>query len=157
MLLLLGLGCGPEPAPPPPCEDIGAPGLELTPAGVDFGAFVDGGPLLYGTPPQGGAPYSPFNARASGLVDLDEGAHVRMWAVDTDDGADLGAAAYDLRFVCANVGDAAGWWVGSELHLRFEGWELDALEGRSAEVTVEVSDLSGAAVQASVEGVLTRM
>jgi len=152
----LALACAPDPEPPP-CEDLAAPELQLTPAGVEFGAFVDGGPLLYGTPPQGGAPYSPFNARAAGLVDLDEGAHVEMWAVDAQDGAELGSAGYDLRFVCANVGEAAGWWVGSELHLRFDGWELDELEGRVAEVVVEVADPGGATVSARLSGLLTPM
>lgn len=155
--LLLLVACVDAPTELPPCETVGDPDLEVAPSDLDFGAFTDGDPLYYGTPPQGGAPYSPFHARATGLAGLDDGAVVDLSAVDRDDGAALGAITYDVRFVCANVGASAGTWVGSDLHLRFEGWALEDLAGRRAELTVEVSDLAGTSVAATLDGVLTQM
>jgi hypothetical protein len=157
-MILLALACtDPDALEQTPCEELGSPGLELAPSDLDWGEFEDGDPLLYGTPPQGGAPYSPFKARASGLDGLDETTVVNLHAVDLDDGATLGDVSYDVRFVCANVGVAAGSWVGSDLHLRFNGWSLDALAGRSAEVTMTVTTPGGDEVDAALEGVLTLM
>lgn len=136
---------------------MGDPALEVAPSDLDFGVFQPGDALDYGTPPQGGAPYSPYHLRTTGLQDPGEGVVVDLWAVDTDDGSDLGSVQYDVRLICANVGDSAGWWVGSDVHMRFEGWSLDDLEGRSAELGVEVSDLHGGSVSTSIDGVLTRM
>lgn len=124
---------------------------------MDFGAFTDGGPLYYGTPPQGGAPYSPFHARATGLDGLDDGAHVRLRATDQDDGSALGDISYDVKFVCANVGDSAGSWVGSDLHLRFEGWELEDLEARRAEIRLDVENLDGEGLDTHIAGILSPM
>jgi hypothetical protein len=157
MFLWLVLACAPEPVELPPCEESADPGLDVAPSDLDFGVFQDGDPLLYGTPPQGGAPFSPFHARASGLDSLDEGSKVTLRAMDSDDGSNLGSIDYDVRFVCANVGDAAGSWVGSDLHLRFEGWSLEDLAGRSAEVTMTVTDLDGDSIEAALEGRLTLM
>jgi hypothetical protein len=157
-MILLVLACaGPAPVEQTPCEELGSPGLELAPSDLDFGDFEDGDPLMYGTPPQGGAPYSPFKARASGIDGLDETTNVNIHAVDLDDGTMLGDISYDVRFVCANVGDAAGSWVGSDLHLRFNGWALEDLAGRSAEVTMTVTAQSGDEVDAALEGLLTLM
>ena len=88
---------------------------------------------------------------------LDETTVVNLHAVDMDDGTQLGDISYDVRFVCANVGDAAGSWVGSDLHLRFQGWALEDLAGRSAEVTMTVTAPSGDEVDAALEGLLTLM
>jgi hypothetical protein len=151
------LACAPDPVEQTPCEEVGAPGLDLAPSDLDFGAFDDGDSLLYGTPPQGGAPYSPFKARASGIDGLDETTVVNLHAVDLDDGSELGDISYDVRFVCANVGDAAGSWVGSDLHLRFEGWSLEDLAGRSAEITMTVTAQSGDEIDAALAGLLTLM
>lgn len=140
-----------------PCAHEGEPGLDVVPSGLAFDAFTDGDPLPYGDPPQGGAPYAPLRVRVSGLTDLDEGAHFDVIATDLDDDAALGEVSLDTRLVCANVGDSAGTWTGADLHLRFPGWSLDDLEGRSAEVRVSAADTSGDAVDAVLVGLLTRM
>lgn len=147
------LACAAE-VPVPPCEEPEDPHLDIAPADLEFGDFVPGDILWYGTPPQGGAPYSPFHARAGGMSNLDEGVHVVLAARDAD-GITLGDVAYDVRFVCANVGDSAGSWVGSDLHLRFFDWSLEDLEGRSADVTITVTDQAGTSLEADLTGVLT--
>ena len=154
MILALWLGCG-EAAYP--CAGIGAPGLDVVPVGLAFDGFVDGEPLPYGNPPQGGAPYAPLRVRVSGLEGLDVGVHLEATATDADDGAFLGEASLDTRLVCANVGDSAGMWTGADVHLRFPGWSLEDLAGRSAEVEVTATDLEGAAVDAVLVGLLQRM
>jgi hypothetical protein len=156
-MILALLACAPDPIEQTPCEQEGHPGLQLAPSDLDFGDFEDGDPLMYGTPPQGGAPYSPFHARASGLDGLDETTVVNIRAVDLDDGEELGDISYDVRFVCANVGDAAGSWVGSDLHLRFEGWSLEDLKGRSTEVTMTVTAPGGDEADAALDGFLMLM
>lgn len=147
------VACAAE-VPLPPCEEPGEPHLEVAPSDLDFGEFTDGDALWYGTPPQGGAPYSPFHARAGGMTKLDEGVHVVLAAADVD-GTTLGDVAYDVRFVCANVGDSAGSWVGSDLHLRFFDWSLADLEGRTADVTIRVTDQTGTTLDADLTGLLT--
>lgn len=140
-----------------PCDTLGDPGLEVAPADVDFGAFEDGDPFLYGTPPQGGAPYSPFHARVSGVADLDDGADVTLHAVDAADGTLLGETPYAVRLVCANVGESAGQWLGTDLHQRFDGWSLDDLEGRTMDLTLTITNQAGDSVDTTLEGRLTRM
>lgn len=142
---------------PIPCEATGALFAELAPADVDYADFVTGDPLRYGRPPQGGSPYSPYRVRSSGLADLGEGAAVRLQAHDLDADVPLGDTTYELQLLCANVGDNAGLWVGSDLHQRFDGFELDDLEGRRTRITATVTDLDGLSVSASIEGVLERM
>ena len=157
-MIIFALACaGADPHEQTPCEELGSPGVELAPSDLEFGDFHDGDPLLYGTPPQGGAPYSPFKARASGMDGLDETTVVNLHAADLDDGTELGDISYDVRFVCANVGAAAGSWVGSDLHLRFQGWSLEDLAGRSAEVTMTVTTANGDEQDTALEGLLTLM
>ncbi len=153
-LLLLG-GCAPG-GPETPCEADGEPTLEVVPTDLAFGAFVDGDPLLFGPPPQGGAPYTPLKVRASGLAGLGTGATIDLWGSDLE-GEDLGEVSYETRFVCANVGDSAGTWVASDVHFRYFGWDLDALGGRIAELTTRVTDTSGAELEVTLQGPLTPM
>ncbi len=147
---------GPEVARPA-CDDVGDRAAAVAPAGVAYDDLAEGDPLPYGTPPQGGSPYSPFHVRTSGLVDLGEGASVRLVAEDIDGDVLLGDTTYELRMVCANVGDDAGSWVGSDLHQRFDGYDLDGLEGREVRITATVADRVGGSVSDSLIGVLTRM
>jgi hypothetical protein len=153
--LLLG-GCSSGGGPETPCEAQGDPSLEIGPADVPFGDFSDGDDLEYGTPPQGGAPYTPLKARASGLPAMAEGVTIEMTGV-SELGEYLGDVTYDTRFVCANVGDSAGTWVASDLHYRYFGWDLDALEGKEAEITVTVTDVDGASVEDTLLGFLVLM
>lgn len=149
-------GCASAP-PLAPCEQETEAGLDLVPSPLEFGTFTDGGDVEYGNPPQGGAPYSPFRARAGGFSTLDEGAVVDMWGTDLDDGSNLGEVTYEIRFVCANVGESAGQWLASDLHFRYFGWALEDLAGRTAEISVRVSDLDGNSVEQSLVGRLVEM
>lgn len=154
---LLLLGACADGGDPAPCDALGDAGLEVAPADVEFGAFTPGDPLLYGNPPQGGAPFSPFHARVTGVPDLDEGATLNLHAVDPTDDALLGDTTYELRLVCANVGDSAGQWLGTDLHQRFDGWSLDDLAGRTMHLTLTVENAAGDHVEAALEGLLTLM
>lgn len=152
MIFLLACAVEPE---GPPCEVSGDPGLEVAPADVDFGAFVDGDPLEYGVPPQGGALYSPFHARVHGVTDLDEGALIVLTGTDPTDGSLIAETEYELRLVCANVGDSAGQWLGTDLHLRFGEWTIEELVGQVMALELQIANLQGDSVSASLEGVLT--
>lgn len=149
--LALAVGCAP--LAEPPCAVVDEPGLEVSPSDVSFAEYLEGDPLPYGIPPQGGAPYTPLHARVFGL-DLAEGATVALWGEDPSDGAALGELDLVHRLVCANVGDSAGAWVASDLHFRFLGWSLDDLAGRSAAITVRITSADGEAVEATVKGPL---
>jgi hypothetical protein len=155
-MLWLALACAPEPEPAP-CDVSGDPALEVAPADVDFGAFPEGDPLYYGVPPQGGALYSPFHARAAGIADLDEGASITMVGTDPADGTVIAESAYELRLVCANVGDSLGQWLGTDLHLRFGDWTLDELVGQRIRLDLTVANHAGVEASAALEGVLTPM
>lgn len=155
-MIALLLACAAEPSGPP-CEVSGEPALEVAPADVDFGAFVEGDPLYYGVPPQGGALYSPFHARVNGVSDLDEGAVIRLTGTDPADDTVIAETEYELRLVCANVGDSAGQWLGTDLHLRFGEWTMEELAGRAMALTLEINNLDGAGVTAALEGLLTEL
>jgi hypothetical protein len=163
LLGLVGLvGCeGPGPTtddglPPGPCESDRTR-VEVAPPNGDFGDLDQGGALWCGNPPQGGAPYSPFRVRIEGPEAYEDGVTVVMDAVDADDGTALGHTEVALGLACANVGESAGKWVGSEAHLRYDGWNLDELDGRSATLTFRAEAMGDADVVAkrTFEVVLT--
>lgn len=138
-------GCGPtgpgEPgAPKHPCASRRAR-IEVAPPDGTFGDLSGGDALWCGNPPQGGAPYTPFRVRLSGPEALEDGVYVEMTAVDLEDGSELAYTDLTMGLTCANVGESAGSWVGSEAHMRYYGWALDQLDGREAEVTVRASGL----------------
>lgn len=137
-----------------PCEAVAEPSVVAAPAGVAFGAWVDGEPLFYGVPPQGGAPYTPLHARAAGLSDPQDGVTITLSGTDADSGEELGFVEIPTRLLCANVGDDAGTWVAADVHFRYFGWEMDALSGRTAEITFEIADLDGNVVSDVLVGVL---
>lgn len=153
--LLLLVAC--TEVPLAPCEAIGDPLLELAPVDADFGDFVDGDALLFGTPPQGGAPFTPIRARVSGLEDPALGVSLRVSGTDPNDGADFGEVAYETRMVCSNVGDNAGSYIAADIHFRYYDWSLDELDGRELELVVELSDLHGNSLTESMTGPLQRM
>ena len=138
--LLLGFAtaCEAEPEPPALACAAGEPVVELATRAVGYGELADGESIECGIPPQGGAPYSAFLVRAAGLNQGDLGLGVELVAVDADTGEELGVADYDQRMVCANAGNSAGYWVSSELHLRYNGWALEELEGRTVELVTRV-------------------
>jgi hypothetical protein len=138
LLLALAACAAPiEEGPPPPehpcSQDQGA--IDVAPPHGDFGELVDGGTLWCGNPPQGGAPYSPFRLRIQGAEGFEDGVLVEMTAADLADGSELAFTSLTMGLTCANVGESAGMWVGSEAHMRYNGYGLDELDGRSAEIT----------------------
>lgn len=153
----LGVAACGQPAVAPPCQEPSDPTVDLVPADVAWGEFTDGDDVLYGNPPQGGAPYAPFRVRIGGVPGLDEAAAVSVRAIDVADGASLGEVDYDLRFTCANVGDSAGIWMAPDVHARFFGWSLDDLAGRDATIEVEIANRDGETARAAVVGHLVQM
>lgn len=144
---LLSGACAPPPEVPEvgPCDARHA-ALEVAPPDGDYGDLVDGADLWCGDPPQGGAPYTPFRLRVAGPEALADGVYVEMTAVDAADGAELAYTDLTMGLTCANVGESAGTWVGGEAHMRYFGYALNDLPGRTAEVTVRVSTLGAEAL-----------
>ncbi len=150
-MLTLALACvTPEPVDsgeaPTGCEG-GSPELELAQPDTDYG-LEDGAEVWSGIPPQGGAPYSPFRIRVRGVSGLETEAVVSISIEDTLDGADLASVVQTHGFLCSNTGTSNGWWVASEVHSRFTGFELEAIAGRTALVTASVTGASGVATSA---------
>lgn len=146
-----------EPPERPPCATDADPLLEAKPAEAAFGEHLAGDPLLYGTPPQGGAPYAPVDLRVSGLEGMAEGVLIELYGTDLDSGELLGTLQYPTRLVCANVGDSAGSWLANDVHHRFYGWELADLAGRAMALEVTVTDLEDNAVSTTLEATLVEM
>ncbi|MEQ1502444.1 MAG: hypothetical protein ABMB14_09440 [Myxococcota bacterium] len=124
--------------------------VEAAPPHGDYGEFADGADLWCGNPPQGGAPYSPFKLRLSGPDEVGEGIAVEMTATDAATGEELAYTTLTMGLTCANVGENAGHWVGSEAHLRYGGWTLDALDGRLADVTIHAEAMADPSIAADV-------
>ena len=136
------MGCDEPPVtvPPHPCESE-AVSFDVAQPREAFGSLQDGGALWYGTPPQGGAPFTPLRLRIRGPASLADGMRISMMTHDMVTDEELSFTELDTRMTCANVGDSAGYWVGSEVHMRYAGWSLDDLEGRQAAFTVQVTSL----------------
>ena len=133
-------GPGPGELPTHPCASESS-GIEVAPPDGDFGDLAEGGSLWCGNPPQGGAPYTPFRIRLDGPEALENGVYIEMIATDLSDGSELAYTDLTMGLTCANVGESAGSWVGSEAHMRYYGQELLDLQGREAEITVRASAL----------------
>ncbi len=140
---------------PSTCKASNNPTLELAQYGP-YGELSDGADFVYGHPPQGGAPYAPFSLRISGIEQGDMGMAIEMLATDSSSGEELGTGEYMQRFICSNVGDNSGKFVGADLHMRFYGWELDDLEGRTSDVTISASNDAGDRLETSFQGILIR-
>jgi hypothetical protein len=149
---IVAAGCTDEPGPPdlPPmhtCAAAATARVDLAPPGGDYGDIEEGGPLWCGNPPQGGAPYTPFRLRLLGPEGLEDGVTLEMVAADTETGEELAYTTLVMGVTCANVGDSEGFWVGSEAHMRYTGWELDDLDGRTAEITVTATGVADPSVR----------
>ena len=163
LLLAALVGCAAAPegddAPEPPvhpCDsDVGR--LDVAPPNGEFGELVDGGALWFGNPPQGGAPYSPFRLRILGDLAFGDGVSVEMMASDPSDGSELAYTTLAMGVACANVGESAGMWVGSEAHMRYDGFSLNALDGRAAEIKLRATAVSDpeVVVETTADVVLT--
>ncbi len=138
--LLWGLvvGCAEDDSliPAHPCASDTV-GLEVAPPEGDFGDLAEGGLFWVGDPPQGGAPFSPFRIRVSGPDAMFDGVDVNVRVVGTD-GTLITEDSVEKGLTCANVGENAGLWVGSEVHLRYYGFVKEELHGLDVEVEVEV-------------------
>lgn len=146
--------CEGQPGPAPLACASGEPVLELATRDVAFGELEEGAVIECGIPPQGGAPYSAFLIRAAGIDQDDAGMRVELVAYDNVTGDELGVADYEQRMICANAGKSAGYWVSSEVHLRYNGWTLDELQGRTAEFVTRVVGLDGEEVSRELVGSL---
>ncbi|MEQ1565106.1 MAG: hypothetical protein ABMA64_05670 [Myxococcota bacterium] len=152
--MVIAAGIGLTGCPPPMPEEIPGPcesdrsALDVAPPDGAFGDLGDGDTLWCGNPPQGGAPYTPFRLRVRGPEAWEDGAEVLMTAADAD-GTELGWTQLTLGLTCANVGESAGSWVGSEAHLRYSGWGLDELDGMAATVTLSATALADPSVHVS--------
>jgi hypothetical protein len=123
---------------------------------VAAGMPPDGTPIEYGNPPQGGAPYAPFEVRLHAEFDTTQRIEVSANAVDTTSGEELGTIVQPQVFLCANAGPHAGWLYGGEVHVRFWDRSLEELEGKVVKVTLSVALPDGAApVVADTSGALT--
>jgi hypothetical protein len=139
-VLLAAVACG-EPDPEPPGEPCAWDAPAELEAGYDIaasGLLRDGVDVPYGTPPQGGAPYAPFQVRVHAAAP----ATGERWVVsgaayDAETDALLGDASQPQAFFCSNTGVHEGWLFGGEVHVRFWDVALDALSDR--EVRVELS------------------
>ncbi len=128
--------------------------VEMVPSDAGFGGFEDGDPIGVGTPPQGGAPYSPLLARFVGLSQPREGVELTVRGVDVDAEVALGEVDTWLRPICANVGASAGMWVTAEIHVRYFGWDLEELPGRDVLLTLTASDVDGGELSTTLAGTL---
>ncbi len=139
----------------PTCAWGALPVLEFA-RSVATGLPPDGTVIEYGNPPQGGAPYAPFEVRLHAEFDTTQRIEVSANAVDTTSGEELGTIVQPQVFLCANAGPHAGWLYGGEVHVRFWDRTLEELEGKVVKVTMTVALPDGAApVVAETTGALT--
>ena len=106
---------------------------------------VPDGTIAFGIPPQGGAPYAPFQMRVRGVEESSLYV-VRMDAWDAE-GNRIEERRSAQPFVCANAGVYAGYRFAPDVHMRFFGLTPPELDGDTIEF--EVSVLIGADVIAS--------
>ena len=140
MFVIALAACGGPLEPPPPhrCHSDEAR-IDVAPPRESFGTLAPDDPLWYGTPPQGGAPYSPLRVRVRGDEAFAEGIDLTIEAYDRDTDERLAELVLETQMICANVGENTGFWVGSEIHLRYVGFDLEELEGRPVELTVRAA------------------
>lgn len=147
-----GLACTPGEAPS--CDGDGSPELQIGQRLLDEGPAPTEGPIRYGNPPQGGAPYAPFEIRMRWPIDTSTRVTVSAVATERETGEELGSAAQSQAFFCANAGGHVGWRFGGEVHVRFWGIELHDLEGRHIDLDVDLQLPEGEAASVSTSGPL---
>lgn len=128
-----------------PCDAVETE-VDIAPPRALFDDFGDGSELWGGTPPQGGAPYTPIRARVRGPMVLLDGMDMVVTVTDSSSAELLSHTELQTRMTCANVGESAGFWVGSEIHVRYPGWSTEQLTDREALMSVRVSSLDGSVV-----------
>ncbi len=137
---------GPGPGleiPPHTCASS-VTALDVAPPRGAYGELREDPSLWCGIPPQGGAPYTPLRGiRVRGPEALAEGLVIEVTVADVEASEELSYMELAARMTCANVGDNEGYWVGSEVHVRYPGYSLDDLAERDAELTVRVTSADG--------------
>lgn len=138
---------------PVDCSTSTAPALEFGQE-LALGPMVDGSAVDIGVPPQGGAPYAPFELRLR--ADLDDLARLDAngTIVASGTGAPLGDIEEPKVFLCANVGPHAGWRYGGELHVRFWDKTREQLDGVEVEVALDVTLPDASVVRSTHTGTL---
>jgi len=155
MIVLVALLACKQPVPTPfdgPCPQLDDPLIEVR-QGESWG-MIDGDPIEFGIPPQGGAPYAPFDLRLVGVAPSPDGYTVITEATLQSTGDLVGTGEYEQRFVCANVGENEGTRFASEFHTRFFGFEPDQLAGEWVDVEIQVVPAGAQPVVAAFSGPL---
>jgi hypothetical protein len=155
-VLALGACVGDGPEPEVPCGPVGdTPALQIGQHLAVDGPMQAGDDVGYGTPPQGGAPYAPFEVRLQAVLgDPASRVAARGSAVEVATGEVIGSVEQTQAFFCSNTGVHEGWLYGGEIHIRFWDEPLEALEGREIDVLVEIDLPEGELVTAGGRGVL---
>ena len=146
------IGCSTGPLDLPNACEAGAPVSHLAMGDGDYRHVEDGADIECGIPPQGGAPYTPFQIRIAGLDQNKEGLTVSMESIDMETGELLGTSNYVQYFICSYAGENKGFYVTSEFHMRYPDRSLDDLDGREAEVVIEATNSDGESVIGSFIG-----
>ncbi len=150
------VGDGPNPPSIEGCEWVGDAVLEFGQDLAEVGPQPDGGSISYGNPPQGGAPYAPFQIRIH--AELQPGVRVPVdgTIVEVGTGEVLATAEQSQAFICSNVGAHSGWLYGGEVHLRFWDRSLEELEGRQVEIDLSMQIPEGPLLEAGATATLSR-
>ncbi len=121
------LACKPD----APCGEGSDPSIDV----AQQGAWnIPEGEVDMGIPPQGGAPYAPFEVR---LIDVEIADMYRITMEAEVDGETYVTPPYIERFVCRNVGEEAGTRYTPDLHMRFFGTDPPSLDGKRATLRFE--------------------
>lgn len=126
-ILLAACTDGTEPSGTCPASDT--PTLDVAQGGA---WNLPEGEVQMGTPPQGGAPYAPFEIRLVG-ADSSDAYRIEMEATVGEEV--YTTPPYVERFVCRNVGEESGTRYTPDLHMRFFGAEPPDLDGRPVELS----------------------
>lgn len=136
-----------------PCALSGDPQFEFA-QDLTGGVHAAGEDIWYGLPPQGGAPYAPFQIRIEAELDPGVRIPVEASAVDVATDEEIGTASQAQAFICSNTGVHEGWLFGGEVHIRFWDLSLDELAGRAIDVRLWMDDGAGLSLEGSSSGTL---
>lgn len=151
MLFFALLGCPGAPTSSGTCDVNDAPTIDAAQTGGDWN--LPEGVVNFGIPPQGGAPYAPFEVRLVG-VEAAEAYRIRMSAII--DGETYTTPPINERFVCRNVGEESGTRYTPDLHMRFFGSEPPELDQLDVELVFEayIGNADEPIVSRSIDAVL---
>jgi hypothetical protein len=157
LLLLVAAACAPEeeqPLPLSPCRLSDTPTIEVAHAEWGFGQIPASADIELRTAPQGGGLFSAFMLRLTGLEIASE-LGVALRATRLSDSQLVGEQANrPRRFICSNTGENYGTIVGSDVHVFYNGFLPEDIDGSPVRFDFEVTDRDGRSVQTSFEGTL---